>query len=997
MLRTFVGMRRYTVDQLSRVLHAHSPGRVLVLVPTHQIGRNLARWLTTEGEPFANVLFDTPLGTAKRLLESDTATSCPTFAERDDGLLAAAAAVESERKVPGFYFGSHVGHAFTGAAARTLQALDDIAASPEEVSRSAGRRGESLARLLSAYRRVQTETGRLSESATFRMAANREWPRPDYFAAVCVLDEVQISASAETFIRSISAAVRCRIGSDSFEHDAPARSACVVLADWRRADSDDRQDENRPSIRIASAYAPESEVTNVIADIVERDIPWDTCELVYTRSSYLPVIEAVCDALDVPVVFAEGRPATGAGCGQLLVGFFRWIAGGLRVADLETLLRTRALQFPGQHLGLENSVQPYSVAELLRTRRRFDGRAAYDYLTAPAGASDTRDRPQWEIDATVALAALLNLVPRAGQVSIGELAKRGVELLEHFGTKAGRPASAESRNAADMERAAMASLVERLRRVSDAHVEMSLESAASLLLVMIVDHRYGTSVSEGGHLYVVPLIAGGYSGRDHTFVIGLDEHTFPGTSSEDPLLLDDDRSALSSALPLARRQTGARLYALERILAVGGQSIALYSRGLDLIYGKRIELSPSVEALRERGGLVVDEMPLVESAQRAITITGRLLGQRRARDFADVTRTLFPWLKDGHDARDRRLAPSLSEYVGCLGRETPELSLRDGQPVSASRLETLATCPYRYFLRYVLRVRPPDDSDVEPGQWLNARELGTLLHDLYYRFMVELREAGERASFDRHEGRILELLDEIVAEQQALVPPPGRAALEADLMRMQRAARVFLREEDAAASMAEPVGFEVRFGRNADEEPLAVPLADDLVLGLSGSIDRVNRVGDAYEVWDYKTGSIRPFEGQSLRETSQHLQWMLYAYVYETLRAADGEQTSVNRSGYLFANDKEFGRRLAERVPGREELANDLRPLLTMVESGAFLHYHKSTRKTRGDKPGEACTFCDYVDVCWRERRSISDIDDLDVFDRESRVGRALTEWLTGK
>ena len=972
-------MRRFLVDQLSRVILSHSPGRILVLVPTRQIGRNLSRSLLASGVAYANVEFDTALGTAKRLLELDTSSTLPTFAQRDDSLLAAAAAVEAARKDPEFYFGAHVGHGFVGSAERTLRALDDVGASPGRVKSLSAKRGASLASLLDAFREARTLTGRLSDSEVFESARQLAWPSREYYSALCILDEVAINASGERFVKSIAAAARYRIGIDTYEHDPPSRSALLVLPDWRRVDGGPDNQSEAASMRIATAFAPESEVSNALADMVAAGLPWDTCELVYTRSTYLPIIEAVADALDIPVRFAEGRPALGTNGGQLLAGFLRWIAGGLRVADVEALLRTRSVQFSGKQLGLDKSVQPYAVAELLRTRRRLDGREAYVYLSS---ATSDADRQPWERDAAHALTALVGLVPASGRIRIGDLASRSIELLERF---ASDPA----------ETTVMASLIERLRGIGGADLGMPLESAASLLLSMVADHRYGTSVAEGGHLYVVPLVAAGYAGRDNTYVVGLDEHTFPGSSSEDPLLLDDDRAALSPALPLVRRQPGARLFAFERMLALAGERVVLYSRGLDLIYGKRIELSPSVEALRERYNYNVDEMPLVEAPERAMTMTGRLLGQRRASDYGAITGELFQPLQNGHEARAMRLDPSLNKYAGFLGIETPELSLRDGQPVSASRLETLATCPYRYFLRYVLRIRPPDDSDVEPGQWLNARELGTLLHLLYYRFMLELHQKGERVDYEQHESRLMQLLDEIVADQQEVMPPPGLAALEADLARMRRAARVFLREESAAPTTAQPAGFEVRFGRNADEEPLPVSLADDLVLGLSGSIDRVNRVGDGYEIWDYKTGSMRPFEGQDLRETSQHLQWMLYAYVYETLRQREGEDARVKRSGYLFANDREFGRRLAAMVPGRNELAADLRPLMSMVERGAFPHYHKSSRKTRDDKPGEACTYCDFADACWRERRSIPDIDDLDVFDRESDVGRELVTWLT--
>ena len=47
----------------------------------------------------------------------------------------------------------------------------------------------------------------------------------------------------------------------------------------------------------------------------------------------------------------------------------------------------------------------------------------------------------------------------------------------------------------------------------------------------------------GGCLHVAHVLAGGHSGRPHTFIVGLDDGRFPGVGLQDPILLDEERRA----------------------------------------------------------------------------------------------------------------------------------------------------------------------------------------------------------------------------------------------------------------------------------------------------------------------------------------------------------------------------------------------------------------------------------------------------------------------
>ena len=53
-------------------------------------------------------------------------------------------------------------------------------------------------------------------------------------------------------------------------------------------------------------------------------------------------------------------------------------------------------------------------------------------------------------------------------------------------------------------------------------------------------------------------------------------------------------------------------------------------------------------------------------------------------------------------------------------------------------------CPYRYFLKYILAIEPLDEYAEDTTRWLDPLTYGSLLHDLLYDFMQELKERNEQ-------------------------------------------------------------------------------------------------------------------------------------------------------------------------------------------------------------------------------------------------------------
>src|SRR4029450_5930313 len=125
-----------------------------------------------------------------------------------------------------------------------------------------------------------------------------------------------------------------------------------------------------------------------------------------------------------------------------------------------------------------------------------------------------------------------------------------------------------------------------------------------------------------------------------------------------------------------------------------------------------------------------------------------------ASDRAEAVRVAYPWLQDGFVAERERASNRFTIWDGRILDATGLDPRVSGEPTSCSRIQELARCPYSYFLKRVLRIRPPQEAREDPTVWLDAMEIGLLLHEVYRRFYAEAPAGMGRTSRERDAGRL---------------------------------------------------------------------------------------------------------------------------------------------------------------------------------------------------------------------------------------------------
>lgn len=280
-------------------------------------------------------------------------------------------------------------------------------------------------------------------------------------------------------------------------------------------------------------------------------------------------------------------------------------------------------------------------------------------------------------------------------------------------------------------------------------------------------------------------------------------------------------------------------------------------------------------------------------------------------------------------APERRWQPLLQPHAAQpVRRPQPTASNDLPERLSASTIEALRACPYRFFARAVLRLSDSDELDAE----LEKRDYGNWLHGVLHRFHRD-RQPGQDEACALHAAA-----EQQSAEQQ-LDPAlwlPYRAAFET----FAAGYLAWLASRDAAGWSW--VDGEV--SREA-EPPGLLPQR------LHGVIDRLDRAADGtLQVIDYKTGAPKPLRDKA-RDPLEDTQLAVYAALEPQARTAI----------YLALDEA----RPPEAIEHRAEVAASAAVLVEQLG-------HEMARLRAGAPlpalgEGSVCDFCDARGLCRRD------------------------------
>ena len=877
-------------------------------------------------------------------------------------------------------------------------------------------KGQDLLRILGGYLDELKTQGLVDYAGVLQIAIARVQSAPgeigEEIVVVCP-SCIRLKPLEKQLLDSFPQARVCYLPVDephTKEDDTGEASTDLDLLRWLPHPDLAPEKDSDGTVEIFRAAGEVNEIREVLRRLLARQTKLDEAELLYTEAqTYVPLIfetiaaQSACDSVSdeaFPATFADGIPTTYSRPGRLLSAWVAWIAEDYPQARLVRMFAEGLLTLPGPE---EQGFSFARLASVLRgvgiglRRDRYIPKLEEKITLLKQRVKDARSADP-DDDPQDTMQRLQSAERRVAEMEV--VRKLVKELLDVSPEK-----SADQRSILDSAKGLLEKCSRTANKTDNFAIKRLTEDIEGLrhwlpedgdqfaldawdwLAALPANASILGSGPQPGRLHVASVLSGGHSGRSHTFIVGLDDSRFPGAGLQDPLFLDGERRAVSSDLPTATGSLEEKIQDFHRLLARLRGKLTLSYSCHDLVDNREKFPSPLLMAAYRiisgnHEGTQEDFLKWMPAAVSFAPTTEdfclnstewwlwRLCAGEEVQNAEQLVGQTFPHLVRGKQAAQQRESLDFTEYDGHVPEAGKQLdpTAAKGPVMSSSRLETLGSCPMKFFFQRGLGIDLPDELVIEPDGWLDPLAYGKLLHSVFERFVRELVEAERSPKYPEDMERLNAILDDLVEEYRDDYPPPTDHAYQRQVSQLQQAARVFLIEEDryCAEGRGVPVYLESSFGLKEvgdgaldTTEPIPIKLADGSEIRVCGRVDRIDRIGngatDTYVVWDYKSGSAWKYDEADPFRQGRVIQPTLYiAMVAHRLRAETSSKAKVTRFGFFFPGAKERGRRIewdtAQLAEGKKVLGN----LIGVIRQGLFLPTDNK----------DDCNYCNYKTIC---------------------------------
>ncbi|WP_418668089.1 PD-(D/E)XK nuclease family protein [Allofournierella sp.] len=237
--------------------------------------------------------------------------------------------------------------------------------------------------------------------------------------------------------------------------------------------------------------------------------------------------------------------------------------------------------------------------------------------------------------------------------------------------------------------------------------------------------------------------------------------------------------------------------------------------------------------------------------------------------------------------------------------------------LSPSKMERYYSCPFSYFMEYVLNARPRRQAA------LTADQSGNLVH---YVLEQALARAGE-GFVDMTEDELARLAAGVAEEYVKENMPGGAARFGYLVRRLERSAAsllCYIQAEQRQGSFV-PVAFELGIGgKEGEVPPVTLTTAGGETVRMVGKIDRVDAYKEGGKTWlrvvDYKTGSKEFL----LEDVRNGLNCQMLIYLFTLTRNGNVRFENPAPAGVLYL--------MADPAPARESREKAAKGLEYQVE-----------------------------------------------------------------
>ncbi len=496
------------------------------------------------------------------------------------------------------------------------------------------------------------------------------------------------------------------------------------------------------------------------------------------------------------------------------------------------------------------------------------------------------------------------------------------------------------------------------------------------------------------------------------FIMGLNDHVFPKAPENNGLLSDADRKYLKDLkielAPDNEYLNYEELAILYSALTAAGDRLYL-SYALHDESGKTVFPSPVIQKIKsvfpkltEDGDLLTLPADSLISAPSP-TLTHMLDNLNRkalGEDIDEKWLMVYGWFTENQ----KELLPKIPNSLYAMRKTAPlksdiaDILFPDGVTTGVSRLETYASCPFKYYMKYILRAEKRKIAEFSPA------DTGSILHR-YIDSVSRYIESNSTTWADITENELKSVASnvtsDIIDNSSYFIKNSNRALYLIKRLQNLSVKMLTVIKKHFESGLFEPMGSELVFGEDGDYPKIKLKTASGTV-NLTGKIDRADVLhtsrGDFIRIIDYKSGNkafslSEVYHGLNLQlsvymlalseNTKSNPAAMLYFKLDDPIDKAeassisdsDSYEKTVKMNG-LILDDEEILAAMDKTSDSKSEIFGGEYATLENFDT-LFSHVKKTVEsiysemkkgnfavspKSASDK--SPCNFCDYKSVC---------------------------------
>ena len=371
----------------------------------------------------------------------------------------------------------------------------------------------------------------------------------------------------------------------------------------------------------------------------------------------------------------------------------------------------------------------------------------------------------------------------------------------------------------------------------------------------------------------------------YVYILGVNEKVFPADIAERSIIGDDDREKLSElGIELSGGSGDDEKIADELLYFYNAVTSA--SDGITLTYNAELRESSAVSSLKE----IYEEFPETEFSE--IPDYMKVASCESAFEYAlthrgDAVSVRIAEILQNKDDRYRFINEAVNTPITqkecSVDPEIIKMSTGRELRLSQSKADTYVQCPFKYFCRYVFRLKQAGSGEVQ------SNDIGNYVHRVLELFFGSV--VGRDFS-TISEVEINTLADRIIDDyKRELFRDEVTKRTEYLFERLSKLSKLMIRNivEEFKGAEFRPVLFEFPIDGRDGISSLDIAADDGTRVRMIGFIDRVDsyiKDGNAYiRVIDYKTGH----KSFSMADIEQGLNLQMLIYLFSICGSEDSE------------------------------------------------------------------------------------------------------------